>query len=489
MEKKLSYLTLAATLFLSPPLLALTDAEIEARLDQDAAKIKALEAELANAKKSPVYEQDVGKSSDSKLAKQIQQIKDKMDNEEKNFKINGFLTAGVNMADDNVGGDFAIDNKPTIGGDSKMGLQVSAKINDKADATVQLLARGRGKGLGNSSDPWQVSAEWAYLGYQVTDDVKVRMGRLRIPFYMTSETLDVGYSYPWVRPPMEMYTTALTSYNGLDVLYKFSVGSVNTTAQLFTGSSANMNNMGDADQELSTSLEDLYGLNLTAAIGNWTVRAMASTLSIDGESAVRTDTILPDVGVDISALYSLPPGSIYTPALDQYAAYNLAALSQNGLNFDSCDLDQITGAYCLGGGYLHSSADDRFDYYSLGAQYDNGSLFVMSEVAKLKTKRARIFSDTVAMYVTTGYRIDSWTPYITYAHTYDTESAAYLAANNLNPSIKPDASKSRSIGLRKELGSSMDVKVEWNNRYDFEVPSATYGDDLNIYTITLDAVF
>lgn len=52
MEKKIGYLALMAMMFLSPPLLALTDAEVEARLNQYEAQIKALEADLANAKKN-----------------------------------------------------------------------------------------------------------------------------------------------------------------------------------------------------------------------------------------------------------------------------------------------------------------------------------------------------------------------------------------------------------------------------------------------------
>jgi len=483
MENKLRYsVYVVAMLFLSPPLWALSDAEVEARLDQYAAKIKALEAELADAKKTPVYEQDVGKSS-SKIEKQIQQIKDKMTADDQRVHVNGFMTAAVSMADDNIGGTYDIQNKPSFAGDSKMGLQFNYKMDDKADATVQLLARSRGQSLGNSSDPWQVSAEWAYLGYQVTDDLKVRMGRLRIPFYMYSETLDVGYTYPWVRPPMEMYVTAITSYNGADMLYKFSTGSMNHTLQLFTGASSSTATYGNNDTVEAVDIQDMAGINLTSSVGSWTFRAMATHLSINGDVAQRADTVF-----DAGTLAGVDP----TTDLNPFVPGTQTLPGMGG--FDSCDMVDIdptpgTTYRCLPGGYLHKTGDDTFDYYSLGTQYDDGSLFVIAEVAKAKTDRARIFSDAVQGYVTAGYRMGSWTPYATYAHTYDTESTAFLATHNLNPLAVSQSQKERSIGLRHELTSSLSAKLEWNNMYDLEGQSPSLGDDYNIYTFALDVVF
>lgn len=491
MDKKAGYFILGVLMLLSPPLLALTDAEIEARLDQYASKIKALEVELANAKKAPVYEQDLGKSS-GKLEKQIQQIKDKMAAEEQRFKINGFLTAAVNMADDNIGGTYEIEDKPSFNGDSKVGLQIGAQINDRMDATVQLLARGRGTGLGNPNDPWEISAEWAYLGYQINDALKVRAGRLRIPFYMTSETLDVGYSYPWVRPPTEMYTTAITAYDGVDVLYDFSTGSWNHKLQISAGSGASTNNaLGDADQELQVRTDDIYTINLTSSYGDWTLRAMAAHLAIDGNSSVRTDTVIAATDAAYAAIPATPlPGTLnlYIPALTDPAAGPTGVLALTGA--DSCDLD-FAGVYCKPGGYLHWEGDDTFYYYSLGGMYDNGSLLVMAEAAKLTSAATKLFPDNVAMYVTTGYRFGDWMPYVTYQRSYDTTDQATLSANSLNPTAQVGSTKSRMIGLRKELGVGMDLKVEWENKYDFESANdqAAYGDDLNIYTITLDAVF
>jgi hypothetical protein len=59
--------------------------------------------------------------------------------------------------------------------------------------------------------------------------------------------------------------------------------------------------------------------------------------------------------------------------------------------------------------------------------------------------------------------------------------------------------KSISLGVRRELTDQLDAKFEWTNYYDIEnngflSPGAnglndSVGDDANVYTFTLDAVF
>ncbi len=489
MDKKKLLATLIAATVATPAVHAMSDKEVEARFQKYEAQIKALQSEVKDLKSNGgvVYVQDLEKQN-KRNAKQIDDIKAKMDSDAEKFKMNGFMTAAVSKSDNKLG-TYELDDTTNFAGDAKMGLQFNYKMDEKVDATVQLIGRSRGQGLGNSSSSWQTSAEWAYIGYKMTDDLKLRMGRLRVPFYMYSETLDVGYSYPWVRPPTEMYTTAITSFNGADALYKFNAGPTNNTLQLFAGGSSNTDH-ADGSQDIKTdvALQDVYGINLTSNWGSWTARAMIATLSIDGTIDVRSGSVLATTDSAYSAIPAPAPlpGTLdmYIPALSDPAA---AVLALTG--FDSCDTD-AAGAYCTPGGYLHKSGSDTFDYYALGAQYDDGSLFMISEVAQLDTKRAALFSDSVAAYVTGGYRINQWTPYATYAMTYDDEKSSVLAANN----AVPVARKSVSLGLRRELSNSLSAKLQWDHFYDMENHGGfsdedSPGDESNAYTFALDAVF
>jgi len=457
MGKKLCYVLGVVTTMLSPSLFAMSDAEIEARFKQYEAKIEALEARLRTSG-SPVYEEDLARQV-KKNDKKLRKLNDKIAAEEERLRMNGFITAGVAMADDPLGTAYNFDDRPNFNGDSKIGMQFDYRLDDRADVTIQLVARSR------DEDSWNVDAEWAYIGYKVTDDLKLRMGKLRVPFYMYSETLDVGYSYPWVRPPTEVYNTIFNSYNGADALYKFRTGSVNHLLQFFvSGSASTDNRTGNVDTLQDLNLRDLYGVNLTSDWGDFTWRLMASTISIEGEAGIRTDSQF----ASFTAIPNIP--HLGLPAESIIAAAEV----------DSCDRD-ITGIFCAPGGYLRNEIEDTVDYYSTGAQYDNGSLFVLGEIALLRTEKGQLFSNEDQGYVTAGYRFGDFVPYYTYGRVYSKEGT-------------DSAQRSNSLGLRYGLTPSVAAKFEWNHFYDFEnngnfASSLSLGSSADLYTFTLDAVF
>jgi len=58
-----------------------------------------------------------------------------------------------------------------------------------------------------------------FLQFDVNDEVVTRAGRLRAPFFAYSESIEVGYSYHWIRPPAEVYRLPFSSIDGLDLNY------------------------------------------------------------------------------------------------------------------------------------------------------------------------------------------------------------------------------------------------------------------------------
>ena len=87
--------------------------------------------------------------------------------------------------------------------DSLVGIQVSGRINDKATATVQITSK--------ALDQWDTSADWAYITYQPRSDFTWKLGRFRGPFFLYSENIQVGYTYPWITPPYSVYNIPFTS--------------------------------------------------------------------------------------------------------------------------------------------------------------------------------------------------------------------------------------------------------------------------------------
>lgn len=452
MKKILGCTTLAALMLTSSPLLALSDQEIEARFKQYEARIKALETDLKN------QEQATSNQAAHTAAEVVPATPSASDSK---LKINGFMTAGVTVAQEDVN-NYGISETPNFRGLSKAGVQLSYPLNDRADATLQMVARTSDSG----SDVWEVNAEWAYIGYRLNDDVKVRAGRMRIPFYMYSESLDVGYSYVWVRPPLDVYRSPITAYDGVDLSYTFRTAGFTNTLQMWTGSYADTSD-GPAGIPDDIKLKDQYGVNLSSSWGDFTARVMAFTVAIDGTTTIDVNGGTPPI-------------------------------------------------------YLQLDAEDKLAYSSVGLQWDNGQFFVITETTDLRSEKGLFFTDEKAGYITAGTRIQDWTPYATYGWAYSANEGDFAgfidgepvcggpqivggAADNKTCSSQ---SKNVSLGLRKELGANLALKAQWDHYYDFGGTNGNFGfagysstgfppttdmgegwNNADIYTITLDAVF
>ncbi|MGL4446609.1 MAG: hypothetical protein ACRCUZ_02580, partial [Shewanella sp.] len=159
--------------------------------------------------------------------------------------------------------------------DSLLGLQFDFQVNDKAKVTTQLVANGR--------YDFEPAMEVAYLSYDL-DVATVRGGKLRTPFYMYSDYLDVGYAYPMLRPSQEIYELLIiSSFTGVDALIPVKLGNTTLQLQPFTGVSQVEERDSSFDQKLD--IKDVVGLAATWFIDDWTLRgsyAQAST----GTSAI-----------------------------------------------------------------------------------------------------------------------------------------------------------------------------------------------------------
>ncbi|HTF97875.1 MAG TPA: porin [Cellvibrio sp.] len=195
--------------------------------------------------------------------------------------VSGFLSVGGGMVDEeypaNAQGvtppnykgyeeDFTFDN-------NLLGLQVTGTVSEKVTATAQLIAR--------SADDYQVNSEWAYLTWQASDTVKVRAGRLRIPLYMYSDFIDVGYSYAWITPPPEVYFSPFNNVDGVDIYVSNTLGIFDATLQAYVGSFTD-----DFVQDgvvTNTKARNQIGVSGTIGKDWWTLRAAhhQSELTLD----------------------------------------------------------------------------------------------------------------------------------------------------------------------------------------------------------------
>lgn len=122
---------------------------------------------------------------------------------------------------------YGYDDDINFAPESKLALQANSNLGDGLSITAQAIARG--------SVDFNVRMEWAYISYDFGESSRVNVGRLRIPSFMYSDSLDVGYTYPWIRPPETVYDLYFSSMEGVSAHFNEPIGSWDSTLQLFGG--------------------------------------------------------------------------------------------------------------------------------------------------------------------------------------------------------------------------------------------------------------
>ncbi|MBF0675141.1 porin [Pseudomonas sp.] len=198
------------------------------------------------------------------------------------YRLNAFGTVGVTyLGGEEDGRSYGINGQTTDAwrGDqlSKFGTQLSYGLTDSLNATAQLTAKAE-------QDSWEANLEWAYLAWQANDQLLLRAGRLRTPAYMYSETLDVGFSYPWLRLPDEVYgQIQLSNYEGVDVVYSLPLSFATLSVQAVAGQ-AKDRDYYLFDEFYDTDWDNLLGASLSLASNNYGTLRVAynqATLTID----------------------------------------------------------------------------------------------------------------------------------------------------------------------------------------------------------------
>ena len=133
--------------------------------------------------------------------------------------------------------DDGVDFSP----DTTVGFQFRVSFNDMFSVMTQVVANG--------ANDYDVDLNFLYLRTNITPDLTVDIGRKRIPLFFYSDFYDVGYAYPWLRVPGEVYGWPLTSYNGISANYAGELGAVSYDLGLF---------YGDEEDDENESYSDLF---------------------------------------------------------------------------------------------------------------------------------------------------------------------------------------------------------------------------------------
>lgn len=448
---------------------AMTAEEIEARfrqLEQENSALKQKLQQLESILKqqgvdpsSPLTEQTISASAKAEAPNLMvtQRYQQRPSEDTDRVKIDGFLSAGFSTNGE-TGGlkhiPYDFKEGADFESDAVLGLQVNFRINEQAKVVTQIVANGY--------DSWNADIGWAYLAYAINDNLEVRAGRMRLPLYHYSESLDVGYSYPWVRPPIALYSPEISNYDGFDATYSMRWGDSLNRLSAYYGSYGFEENAVDRDVDVNG--QDVMGFNWTTYWNDWTFRTAYSQLrnkaSFDFARRVVGQTINPGTGA-----------------------------------FDP------TGGVVVGQLQIDSATfTETINFYSYSTAYDDGNWLAILETAVTDASDELLAGDSVQGVFTVGYRFGQWLPYIGYGREYyKNELVSPIPGENLARSNNRDY-KLNFVGLRYDLSPGVAAKLEWNQFYDLKGSSGPFPDaptfidgdsfdSIDTFTFLIDAVF
>ena len=305
-------------------------------------------------------------------------------------ELDGFLSAGFATHDledskylDTISDDIRFDN------DSKFGLQISADIAENMQAVAQVLGSG-------SDENFDLDVEWAYIDWRISDSISLRGGKVKEPVFLISDYLEVGYAYPWIRPPQEVYkNNPINTINGLQGLFQADLGNMSFVFQPYLGS--NNEAVPNTNGDLVFDASNFYGAAIQLQARSFTIQM----------SYLTTDVTTTEVS------------SVATP-FAAFEATGAAELISMGLSWDV----------------------NNFIGYTE---------FVTRDISD--SAMAAVFPDQDAWYVTLGYRMGKYLPHITIANS-EADPESLVAGNQ---GVTQD---SVTLGLRYEVNDSATFKFE-----------------------------
>lgn len=246
----------------------------------------------------------------------------------------------------------------TIKQQSLLALQPTFRFNEQLVLTGQFIAR--------SNSERTSGTEWLYLSYSPNNSWQFRAGKLRMPTYAYSDSIDVGYSYPWITPPLQVYNNYL--------------------APTVTGVSGSYSHAWD---EYALYLEGYYGY----FDGEILQAGSRLDISANVKDITGFTARLSHQNVSLRLSYNTGYNQSDVPQLEPIQN----ALEQAGFRNSASSLDD----------------DGRTSFYEAAINYDNFDSFFKAEWTHAETE-LDLAPSLDGYYVTAGYVWQDWTLHVTY---------------------------------------------------------------------------
>ncbi len=353
-------------------------------------------------------------------------------------------------------GNISLENE------TKLGLQLDANIYKNIDLTFQAVAN---ENHGNSQ---LIRVELADIKYQPFDFLNIRAGIMQIPTFMYSDTLNISYTYNWVRLPNMYELVPFSNYNGIELNYLYDLDESFIHLKLFYGNEKDSIKTVCCSKNIEKSdleIDNLFGIALTFNTTNLKIRASYTTFDF----------------------------TINNKRMD-----SLAVLLQN------YNIDNINKAIEH---YNIKKTPSR--YFNIGINYNINNAFIIAEYINFDTDSFQ--ADMQSWYGSIGYNFDNFIPYLTYARTISNSNYKKIPLDEQNiqlsfliQSINTQfidiaegtgiTQDTFSLGTRYDILDNVALKVQYDYLKEHKVSIPMHFNNeksttLHIFSATVDFVF
>lgn len=385
------------------------------------------------------------------------------------LRLEGFGTLGAFQADSRDAMVRADSREKTgsqhdlrFDADSVLAAQITVNPTGPLKAVAQFVSKQDYKGS------FRPKTEWAYVGWDATSTLNVKVGRVVAPVFMTSETRNIGFAQIMARPMNTVYQiNPITNVDGGNFKWNTRLGDNELGLEGMAGRASVANSLGTFDSKRS------FGLGAHYTVGPWTLRAGLSSFKIDVDS--------PTIAAQLATIKASPACSNCSGVIDD-------RFGMNGI---------------------------KVEIQTLGVLYDDDDYIAQAEFATRPTT-STLIPETQGWYVMAGKRINAWTPYVMAGEFKVTESnlglqaAAPVAAaaiqfyNDSLFGLGNSHRKQIGAGVRWDFAPKLALKFQWDQYkvsspnvsknvivdYPISATSPTpFGGKVNSLTLNLDFIF
>ena len=333
------------------------------------------------------------------------------------WAFSSYGTLGYATSDRSYRYERFIDDQGTIRRDSVLGAQLDLRWNPQWAATLQAKVA---PSMGNDNK-WGVNTAWAFVSWRPDNDWLLRAGKQRLPFYLNSESVDVGATYDLARLPGAIYSLMPSNE--------------------FTGAYASRTWMGESG-ELTA---DVYG-----GESRLTVRAATRAAGVD---------FLTDLARYLGgALTWRQPSVTWRVGAHRMQLRKLDGTDM-GANYPWVDLGGGLGYYKMSdlmyGPPIGRASHKTIHVYTLGAELEPAPTWrVVSEVARsVSPGHADANWSTISGYVALLHRMDRFTPYVSVSRLKSLGTMARLSASLDSVELPSSVPGASAINLSQQLAA------------------------------------